>query len=129
MTNPTNISAIRQRLEDRAAAVRADIQRELLKYDDDRYSMLADRVADLGDQSLQDLLLDVDLAEISRDVEEFREIDAALMRLNGGSYGICIDCEGEVEPARLEANPSASRCLNCQAGFESQDRKEHHRTL
>lgn len=129
MGKQPNASAIRKRLEDRASELRADIMRELQKYDDDRYNLLADRVADLGEQSLIHLLSDIDLAEISRDVDEYREIDAALIRLNSGSYGSCIDCEEEIQRDRLNANPSASRCIGCQSAFERQHREVHSRTL
>lgn len=129
MTDPKKISDIRQRLQDRAAELRADIYRELEKYDDERSSLLSDRVADMGDQSLLHLLSDLDLAEVTRDVEEFREIEAALRRIDEGGYGICVDCEIEIAPARLDANPSAARCLDCQSAFERRDRKTHLRTL
>ena len=41
------------------------------------------------------------------------EVDVALVRLETGTYGVCISC-GEVIPdARLEAMPAASRCISC----------------
>lgn len=129
MSNPRSASAIRKRLEDRAGELRSDILRELQKYDDDRYSLLADRVADPGDQSISSLLSDIDLSEISRDVEEYREIDAALIRLANGSYGTCIDCEEVIPRERLDVNPAAARCVRCQKAFESQDREIHIRTI
>jgi DnaK suppressor protein len=129
MTNSKKTSVIRQRLQDREAELRADIQRELRKYDDDRTSMLADRVADLGDQSLLHLLSDIDLAEVTRDVEEYREIVAALVRLDDLSYGTCVGCGEQIDPDRLDANPSAARCIDCQSALERQDRETHIRTL
>jgi RNA polymerase-binding protein DksA len=127
--NPKQVSAIRKRLNDRTTELRQDILGELQKYDDERYSLLADRVADVGDQSLIHLLSDISLAEVSRDVGEFREIEAALARLDDGTYGICIDCEEKIGLGRLNANPSSARCVNCQTAFERRDRKTHIRTL
>ncbi len=37
-------------------------------------------------------------------------IDAALARMDAGTYGVCIDCEEEIAPERLEALPYAIRC-------------------
>jgi sigma-B regulation protein RsbU (phosphoserine phosphatase) len=39
------------------------------------------------------------------------EVDSALSRLDGDSYGICVACHTDVEPADLMANPMASYCL------------------
>jgi DnaK suppressor protein len=38
----------------------------------------------------------------------------ALARIDGGSYGCCVDCGAEVPEGRLEAKPEAARCLACQ---------------
>lgn len=121
--------AIKERLLQRSAELREDIQRELRKNDQERYADLADRLADPGEQALADLLVDVDLAEITRDVEEFREVEAALLRIAHGTYGICVDCGEEIAAERLMSLPTASRCQACQRAFEAADRRERHRTL
>ncbi len=43
------------------------------------------------------------------------EVLDALHRIETGTYGICVDCGGEVPEGRLEARPEASRCVSCQA--------------
>jgi DnaK suppressor protein len=43
----------------------------------------------------------------------------ALARVDEGTYGICIDCEREIAPRRLEAVPEALRCR------EDQEKAEH----
>jgi len=60
------------------------------------------------------LLTDVSHAEVARDVEEIRDIDAALQRLAAGTYGVCARCEKSIHRPRLEAYPTAKRCLPCQ---------------
>jgi DnaK suppressor protein len=42
-------------------------------------------------------------------------VDEALDRIKNGSYGICIECQDEVQPKRLEAVPWARHCIECQA--------------
>ena len=39
------------------------------------------------------------------------EIDEALARLDDGTYGICAVCGEPIGEARLEARPTASRCI------------------
>lgn len=120
---------LEQRLKDRESELRTDIVRELQKSDNETYVQLAGRVSDSGEQSVADLLMDVNLAEISRDIEEFREIEAALLRVAGGVYGLCVDCDGSIEAERLAANAAAARCRRCQQAFETRDRQTHHRSL
>jgi DnaK suppressor protein len=62
---------------------------------------------------------DVAAAEIERDLAELREIAATRARIAEGRYGLCIDCGAEIAAARLNAQPTAQRCLACQASAES----------
>ena len=45
------------------------------------------------------------------------EVLAALARIEGDSYGRCVDCGNEIPEGRLEARPDAARCVNCQAKY------------
>ena len=120
---------IKQRLLKRSDELLADIRRELEKHDRELYADLADRTSDPGEQSVADLLVDIDHAEIGRDVEEIRDIEAALLRIAHGTYGICVDCEEPIRAERLDSVPAASRCHACQEALERGDQREHHRTL
>lgn len=46
-------------------------------------------------------------------------IDQALLRLDQGSFGVCVHCQGHVQEKRLDAVPWARHCLECQ---EMQDK-------
>lgn len=41
------------------------------------------------------------------------EVDKALERIEAGSYGLCIECNGTVEAGRLLADPLTRICLDC----------------
>lgn len=41
------------------------------------------------------------------------EIDAAVARVDAGSYGTCENCGKPIGDARLEARPTASTCMGC----------------
>lgn len=79
---------------------------------------MASEVADPGDLSFADLTTDLGNAEIGRDVQELHAINAARERMEDGSYGECADCGTEIPYARLEVQPMAIRCINCQEVFE-----------
>ena len=119
----------KQLLLEQAASLRADITRELKKRDEEHFADLAGEITDRSEESVADLLVDVNLAEISRDIDELRAVEAALERISRGTYGVCIDCEKDIERERLNAVPAASRCYDCQTAFEHKDQREHHRTL
>jgi RNA polymerase-binding protein DksA len=53
--------------------------------------------------------IDITLGENSEQV--LSEIDAALKRIEEGTYGICTKCGKEIAPERLEAYPWASLCI------------------
>ena len=105
-------------LEQRRSALIEEIRAELARSDNEHYVDLAGRVADSGEASVADMLVDLDAAMTDRDVRELREVEAALGRIADRSYGSCADCGGEIDYARLKANPAATRCIRCQTRHE-----------
>ena len=65
-----------------------------------------DRGADAGAIALRDHLAEAELAELGA-------IDAALARIERGTYGRCQGCGGAIEERRLAALPEATRCGAC----------------
>ena len=51
------------------------------------------------------------LGEVQR--RELAMIDAALARADAGEYGVCADCDVEIDPKRLAALPYALLCTEC----------------
>jgi RNA polymerase-binding protein DksA len=112
------LEELRSIMSARAGQLREEIRQTLLKSDQEQYAMIADQVRDLEDDSFADLMVDVNLAEIDRDLQELRLIDEAMQRIGAGGYGRCEECELPIELARLKATPFASRCFDCQSAFE-----------
>jgi YteA family regulatory protein len=54
---------------------------------------------------------------------QLQKIEDALANLEKGQYGICRRCGQEISRARLEALPETTLCLDCQQGYEREDRK------
>ena len=55
-----------------------------------------------------------------RRVIRIQQIDSALQRNDGGTYGFCLHCEYEIAPKRLEVDPAALLCINCADRSEKQ---------
>jgi len=46
------------------------------------------------------------------------DIDAALKRIDDGTYGTCVGCGSEIPLGRLEAYPTAALCIDCKRQAE-----------
>jgi DnaK suppressor protein len=79
----------------------------------------ADQVKDTEEQSLDDLVREVDFALMEMKSETLGRIDEAMRRLEQGSYGVCAECAEEIAEARLKALPFATLCRACQERQES----------
>jgi RNA polymerase-binding protein DksA len=90
------------------------------RLEEDSYRTMASEVGDAGDASTATEQADLRNSQIERDVVELRAVDAALARIDDGSYGTCTRCGGDIGDARLRANPSAERCIACQTAYEKQ---------
>ncbi len=105
---------IRSRLRTLANELLRDAERTRTE----SFAELAGNAPDVGDESVAALIADLDQADLTRDLDEARELDAARKRLADGTYGVCVDCDNEIEFERLRAAPAARRCHACQALHE-----------
>lgn len=119
MLSRRQVQEFKKTLNDRYIALRGEIRQELLQSDNQTYIDLAGEVHDLEEQSVADLLVDLGLAVIDIHIEEIRDIDAALLRIAHGDYGLCADCNDDIAVKRLQAHPTAKRCQPCQARYEA----------
>jgi DnaK suppressor protein len=110
---------LKRLVENRRLALAAEIQADASRARDDSAGMLAGGHMDSGDAAVADQIVDLDNAELSRDLHELRELEAARARFDAGSFGQCIDCREEIGYSRLRAQPAASRCVDCQRIYES----------
>ncbi len=55
-----------------------------------------------------------DLALRDRNDRHLAEVEAAIARLDDGSYGTCVRCGRPIAPDRLDALPWAAQCIECQ---------------
>jgi DnaK suppressor protein len=116
--SPQQTVDFKARLHGRAMQLRGEIQQTLERSSEESHVRIAEQARDTEDDSFSNLIVDVNLAEIDRDAAELRRIDSALQRLSAGSYGTCVDCGQVIPLPRLEAEPTASRCVRCQEVYE-----------
>src|SRR5579863_1829084 len=61
------------------------------------------------------------IRNLDRDSNMLRQIRRALARIADGSFGVCLHCEEDISPKRVNAVPWAAFCIKCQ---EQVDRHE-----
>lgn len=115
---PSERDRLAARLRSRHRELKAEIRTQLADRDDPRVMGLANRLDDTDDWAVADAMAGLDIAMVARDVEELTAVEAAIARLAVGRYGECVDCGEPIPGARLDANPSAARCIRCQEAFE-----------
>lgn len=94
---------------------------------------LVDQLDELGATPSGDLRSDLDYGESFADAgavtaerterlglvvnlkSQLDEVERALQRLEDGTYGVCARCGNEIPPARLEARPESTLCVDCKA--------------
>lgn len=79
-------------------------------------------VHDAQDEAYVDERQEERLAEVRREHEELADIEQALACIHEESYGVCSECGAPIGYKRLEAYPTAKRCLPCQ---RRQERRQH----
>ena len=77
-----------------------------------------DGVPDIGDMSANTYSRDVLLNLSENQRQKIRDIDAALERVAKGEYGVCLRCEEEIPPRRMEVRPFSRYCVDCKAEVE-----------
>lgn len=75
---------------------------------------------------------DFAMEALNRESLRLREIRAALLRIDSGSFGTCLDCEEEISAKRLAAVPWTALCIVCQEAADrmaSESQDEEHALL
>jgi len=55
---------------------------------------------------------------LERDFADIRLMEAALIRIKRGTYGLCLRCDEKISLNRLRVMPHAAFCVNCQEAVE-----------
>ena len=113
MTN-TELNAFRKALETRQAEIgNGSANREALAIDTSPDEM--DRIQHASDR-------DYAVSNLERNASRLRQLRAALLRIDAGTFGICVSCEEQISSKRLAAIPWASSCIVCQEAADREPR-------
>lgn len=113
------IARFQNLLGQRREALIDEIHTALVKSGDESFIELAGRVHDAAEESVAELLMAMNITSSKRETGELADVEAALTRIRNGVFGVCIDCGGSVGHDRLNAYPTAKRCIDCQSRREN----------
>jgi DnaK suppressor protein len=85
----------------------------------DALEIADDGVKDSLDMSMQDVNQEIALRLGERESQMVADIDQALLRIEEGTYGVCVECGKPIDERRLEAMPTARYDAACQAALEA----------
>lgn len=111
-------------LRERHQQLRQEVHRTLMESDDIHWQETAGRVHDPGEESVADLITDLNIRQLDHQVQELYAVESALARQRNGTYGICTDCGRRIKIERLRAVPTATRCIDCQSRQEREYAQE-----
>ena len=80
-----------------------------------------ERSADVLEEADYKTARELAIAGLNHEATVRRNVASALLRIQDGSFGICVHCESEISRRRLEAVPWTPFCIRCQ---EAADRGE-----
>ncbi|HVP10425.1 MAG TPA: TraR/DksA family transcriptional regulator [Phycisphaerae bacterium] len=79
---------------------------------------------DVSDQASEGYGDELAVGLMAIEAAQLEDIEAAISRIDHGTYGLCVDCEKPIPRKRLEVLPFARRCLSCEGVREHRIRTQ-----
>jgi DnaK suppressor protein len=80
--------------------------------------------ADILDRAVKEEERSLELRTRDRERKLLINVEKAINRLKGGSFGYCDDCDAEIGIRRLEARPTATKCIDCKTFDEIKELRD-----
>jgi len=107
-----SLTSMKQEILDKLIATNADFRAIVEEMDPKDF---ADVASDDVDRKMMEALG-------SQDLKRLKSIEAALVRIQQGRYGLCMKCSKKIPQERLVALPYAVLCIDCQKSEERRNR-------
>ncbi len=126
---PAELAEFRRQLLEQEQQLISEMRAGRQRANVESFTQLAGETRDAGDASVADATTDSVNAERERDSDELREVQAALERIESGTYGFCMKCGEPIDPQRLRALPTARYDLQHEAERERREGQANRPTL
>jgi RNA polymerase-binding transcription factor DksA len=111
-------AALKEQLTARRTALFEEIRTKLAESRAHTGTGEVDQWSEAGEAALATAIASTDFEMARRDIEEVRQVNTALARIEERDFGECEDCGMSIGFERLRAYPSAIRCTKCQGEYE-----------
>jgi len=102
----TELNKYRQMLEAKLAELSHAVR--------DRDGIVIEKSPDALDEVQHAAERELAIRNLDRESQLLRNVRAALRRMNDGSFGVCLHCDEDINPKRLNAVPWSPFCITCQ---------------
>ena len=99
-------------------ARREELMKTIARTQEEGRTADEDPTVDLADKAANSYTKEFLFGMTNTDRKIVNMIDAALKRIQDEEYGVCANCQEEMQQKRLEAVPWAKNCINCQEKIE-----------
>jgi DnaK suppressor protein len=99
-------------------ARREELMRTIARTEEEGRQADDDQTVDLADKAANSYTKEFLFGMTNSDRTILNMIDEALKRIKSNEYGLCANCQEEMQQKRLEAVPWAKHCVNCQEKAE-----------
>jgi DnaK suppressor protein len=96
-------------------------QSELAQFIRNRDAIAIEKSPDALDEVQNAAERELAIRNLDRESNLLRNVKGALRRIDEGSFGVCLHCEEDISPKRLNAVPWTPYCIQCQ---EAADRRK-----
>lgn len=79
--------------------------------------------ADMLDEAAQATRFNLELRRRDRERKLIKKIDSSLTLVEEGDYGYCDECAAKIGIPRLEARPTATKCIDCKTFAEIREKQ------
>ncbi len=116
--NPAQRAHFRKILEALKGELSQDIERTVHTMQDE-----ATVFADPNDRATQESDISLELRNRDRERKLIKKINEMLAKINADEYGYCENCGIEIGLGRLEARPTATKCIDCKSLDEIREKQ------
>ncbi len=95
-------------------AKREELLNTIARIEQEGRSADEDTTVDLADKAANSYTKEFLFGQTDHERNVLQLVEEALRRVRNGSYGLCQNCEEEIQQKRLEAVPWARHCISCQ---------------
>ena len=107
-----------EQYRERLLTQQQQLVQRVLQLETELHNIEAERDIEYMDHAQEEAVNDELIALDEHSRQEMEEIQAALARIEDGTYGFCARCGDPIDPKRLEILPTARYCVQCQILLE-----------